>query len=80
MPFTPQDHQGVPNMTLIKENSPLAEKYKNKSVAEQNSVDLAWDLLMSPEFNNLRNCIYCDDEEAKRFRHLGTSKAHQSLM
>ena len=40
------DHQGISNNQLIKEESPLAEKYKNKSIAEQNSVDLAWDLLM----------------------------------
>ena len=31
------DHYGVSNMTLIQENDPLAAKYKNKSVAEQNS-------------------------------------------
>jgi hypothetical protein len=40
------DHQGVGNNQLIKEGSPMAEKYKGKSIAEQNSVDLAWDLLM----------------------------------
>jgi hypothetical protein len=40
------DHQGISNNQLIKEESPIAEKYKGKSIAEQNSVDLAWDLLM----------------------------------
>ena len=30
----------VPNFQLIKENSTLAKLYNNKSVAEQNSVDL----------------------------------------
>lgn len=32
------DHSGVPNAQLIKENDHLAQYYKNKSVAEQNSV------------------------------------------
>lgn len=40
------DHWGVSNAQLIKEGAPMADKYKGKSVAEQNSVDLAWDLLM----------------------------------
>jgi len=65
------DHQGVPNATLVNEHSPLAAKYDNKSVAEQNSVDLAWDIFMSEKFQNLRSCICCDEEEFKRFRQLG---------
>jgi hypothetical protein len=40
------DHPGVPNATLIYERAMLARRYKNKSIAEQNSVDLAWNLLM----------------------------------
>ena len=35
-------HPGVPNNTLIKEKAGLALAYNNKSVAEQNSVDLAF--------------------------------------
>jgi len=64
------DHTGLPNFVLVKEESPLAVKYKNKSVAEQNSVDLAWDLLMSPAYAALRSCICCNDEEFNRFRSL----------
>ena len=44
--------------------------YKNKSVAEQNSIDLAWDLLMSNEYSELRKCIYTTKEEFQRFRQL----------
>jgi hypothetical protein len=40
------------------ENSTLAKVYKNKSVAEQNSVDLCWDLLMDNSFDELRAAIY----------------------
>ncbi|CAB9498277.1 Receptor-type guanylate cyclase gcy [Seminavis robusta] len=64
------DHQGVPNSTLVTENDPLAVKYNNKSVAERNSLDLAWDLFHEPEYKDLLNCICGDAEEYQRFRHL----------
>ncbi|CAJ1960174.1 unnamed protein product [Cylindrotheca closterium] len=63
------DHPGVPNTQLVKENTRNAQIYK-KSVAEQNSVDLAWDLLMQKEYATLRACIYHSEEELKRFRQL----------
>jgi hypothetical protein len=64
------DHVGVPNFLLVEENAGLATTYKNKSVAEQNSVDLAWKTLMEPSFADLRNCIYDDTADLKRFRQL----------
>jgi class 3 adenylate cyclase len=64
------DHTGVPNSQLIKENSNLARVYKDKSVAEQNSVDLCWDLLMDSNFDDLRAAIYSTEDERKRFRQL----------
>ena len=64
------DHLGVPNATLVQESSALAKVYKNKSVAEQNSVDLAWNLLMEDAFEDLRRAIYCTEAEFKRFRQL----------
>lgn len=64
------DHVGVPNFILMNENLELGRKYKNKSVAEQNSVDLAWALLMEPRFLELRKCIYHDVSELSRFRQL----------
>jgi class 3 adenylate cyclase len=64
------DHTGVPNSQLIKENSTLAKIYKDKSVAEQNSVDLCWDLLMDSNFDELRAAIYSTEDERKRFRQL----------
>jgi len=64
------DHPGVPNTQLVKEKVPLASRYKEKSVAEQNSVDLAWNLLMAPQYEDLRACIYCNANEMKRFRQL----------
>ena len=64
------DHCGVPNFTLVKESAHLAELYKNKSVAEQNSLDLAWDLLMSKNYRDLQRCIFGNQEELQRFRQL----------
>ena len=64
------DHQGVPNSQLIKENDPLASLYKGKSVAEQNSVDISWEILMEPKFANLRSVICPDESNLNRFRQL----------
>ena len=64
------DHTGVPNAVLIKENASIAKQYRNKSVAEQNSVDLAWNLLEELRFKELRNSIYSTGEELQRFRQL----------
>eukprot|EP00934_Nitzschia_sp_Nitz4_P002089 Nitzschia sp. Nitz4//scaffold18_size181773//131592//134526//NITZ4_001933-RA/size181773-processed-gene-0.62-mRNA-1//-1//CDS//3329540065//2089//frame0 len=64
------DHPGVPNATLVKEKTAVADQYKNQSVAEQNSVDRSWQLLSQPEFADLRACIYSDETEFKRFRQL----------
>jgi 3'5'-cyclic nucleotide phosphodiesterase len=64
------DHQGVPNTTLVQEGAHIAKMYRNRSVAEQNSVDLAWELLMAKDFVDLRNAIYASQDEAKRFRQL----------
>ncbi|GKZ00220.1 hypothetical protein MPSEU_000974900 [Mayamaea pseudoterrestris] len=64
------DHCGVPNAQLIKEDSPLATVYKQKSIAEQNSVDLAWASLMEDRFAPLRRIIYSTKDEFQRFRQL----------
>ena len=64
------DHPGVPNAQMVKEGLEICDLYNNKSVAEQNSVDLAWELLMEPEFAKLRQCIYTNQEELDRFRSL----------
>jgi 3'5'-cyclic nucleotide phosphodiesterase len=54
----------------VKEDSPIAKKYHEKSIAEQNSVDLAWDLLMKDEYKELRRTIYKTEREFRRFRYL----------
>jgi hypothetical protein len=64
------DHVGVPNTQLVQENTELANRYNGKSVAEQNSVDLAWDLLMMDRFENFRHTIYVTQSDFDRFRQL----------
>jgi hypothetical protein len=45
--------------------------YKNKSVAEQNLVDLAWGLLVDPKYEELMVRSFClPSEERVRFRRL----------
>jgi hypothetical protein len=62
------DHSGVPNSQLIKENLPVARLYKNRSVAEQNSVDLAWNLLMDDDYKDFRRIMYTTVSDFHRFR------------
>ena len=64
------DHAGISNMQLIKEKPNIAHLYRNKSVAEQNSVDLAWNLLMEPCYEALQDTIFSNNEEFKRFRNI----------
>jgi hypothetical protein len=64
------DHPGVPNSTLVAERSHLAAVYQDKSVAEQNSIVLAWDLLMESDYEVLRRVIYTTKAEFLRFRQL----------
>lgn len=64
------DHRGVENPDLAKEDSAMAAQFQNKSIAEQNSLDIAWECLMDPSFKELRQCIYTDENELVRFRAL----------
>jgi hypothetical protein len=64
------DHPGVPNSQLAKEDPQLAALYKHKSIAEQKSFDIAWDLLMDSKYLELRACIYSNERELRRFRQL----------
>jgi hypothetical protein len=64
------DHSGVSNMQLAKEKDELAIMYENKSVLEQNSIDLAWEMLMEPAYSDLRRCFFPKEEDMLRFRKL----------
>jgi len=62
------DHQGLSNSQL--KGTMLSEKFQNRSVTEQNSVDVAWNLWSQPEFADLRALVYPSEQEYKFFRQL----------
>eukprot|EP00797_Seminavis_robusta_P023348 Sro382_g131010.1 inhibited 3',5'-cyclic phosphodiesterase B (578) ;mRNA; r:20579-23566 len=64
------DHQGVSNAQLVKESTPIASKYEERSVAEQNSLDLSWELLMRKDYDQLRACLFEKEADLIRFRQL----------
>jgi class 3 adenylate cyclase len=64
------DHQGVPNTQLVEEETEIAALYNGRSVAEQNSVDLAWELLMREDYVDLRMAMYDGEGGKGRFRQL----------
>lgn len=60
----------MPNSQLAIEDKVLAQVYKGKSIAEQNSIDLAWDLFMSRDLADLRLAICGTEPEMRHFRQL----------
>jgi len=64
------DHPGVPNSQLVKEKAELSQIYEGKSVAEQNSINIAWDILLEEKYKDLRKAICKTQTEAYRFRQL----------
>lgn len=64
------DHCGVSNLQLMKEEQRMANLYKNKNIAEQNSVEIAWDLLLTDWFDELRNCLFSSQDEFLHFRQI----------
>ena len=63
-------HPGVPNSQLVKEGVELASMYNNRSLAELNSLDLAWGVLMKDDYKDLRATIYSTETEFHHFRQL----------
>ena len=62
------NHPGVPNAKLVQERSALAGRYRNKSMAEQNSLDITWNILLDERYEALRACICANDDELIVFR------------
>lgn len=62
------DHPGVPNSQIVREQQPLAIEYRNRSIAEQNSLHIGWQLLMEPRFEHFRRTIYSTTTGFERFR------------
>jgi 3'5'-cyclic nucleotide phosphodiesterase len=64
------DHSGVSNGQRGIEEPKLAKMYRDRSISEQNSIDLAWLELSLEKYANLRKCICATDLELRRFRQL----------
>lgn len=54
----------------MEEDPVLAAKFSNKSIAEQHSVTLAWDIFMADEYKNLREVMFATKAGLMRFRQL----------
>ncbi|KAG7348787.1 3'5'-cyclic nucleotide phosphodiesterase [Nitzschia inconspicua] len=67
------DHPGVSNGQLAQESPEVAEHYKNKSIAEQKSFDISWNLLMGDEFVDLRHAIFPRQADMFRFREVAVN-------
>jgi hypothetical protein len=70
IPISIVGHPGVPNFRLAMEDPTVNSTYKGKSLAEQRSIDVAWQLLMLPRFENLRRSICITKTQCVRFRAL----------
>jgi 3'5'-cyclic nucleotide phosphodiesterase len=64
------DHRGCSNTRLAAEEPILATQYRHKSIAEQNSLDLAWGLLMTNQFTQLRRAVFRTNSNLLHFRHV----------
>jgi 3'5'-cyclic nucleotide phosphodiesterase len=64
------DHPGVPNSTLVKEEDKLAERYNGKSIAEQHSVTIAWDLFLHADYTAFRAALCSTPADMIRFRQI----------
>lgn len=61
-------HTGVPNSVLVDEEDELAILHNDVSVAEANSLQVAFSILQKDEFAQLKRCISPTPQERKFFR------------
>eukprot|EP00591_Stephanopyxis_turris_P009250 CAMPEP_0195512628 /NCGR_PEP_ID=MMETSP0794_2-20130614/4520_1 /TAXON_ID=515487 /ORGANISM="Stephanopyxis turris, Strain CCMP 815" /LENGTH=551 /DNA_ID=CAMNT_0040640457 /DNA_START=172 /DNA_END=1827 /DNA_ORIENTATION=+ len=64
------EHRGITNRQLVSESHPLAIRYNDQSVAEQNSLSVTFTLLTEPPFSELRSAIFQTPEEGHKFRQM----------
>jgi hypothetical protein len=62
------EHSGVPNTTLVREQETMAQRYHGTSVAEQHSLEMAWNLLLQDCYKDLRRAMYWNKDELQQFR------------
>jgi len=69
-PWYEAHHPGVPNSHLLQENTITAQTYDEKRIVEQNSINLAWQILREQQYTELWAAICATPYEETRFRHL----------
>ena len=52
----------------MKEKSRIAAVHRNKSIAEQNSLELAYSVLMEPDYKDLVEAICANEQEFFLFK------------
>ncbi|GKY91563.1 hypothetical protein MPSEU_000128200 [Mayamaea pseudoterrestris] len=67
------DHPGVSNKVLAQENEKMSKHFRNTSIAEQNSFDLAFGLLMDNSYSALRAALFSSQSDLIRFRHIAVN-------
>jgi 3'5'-cyclic nucleotide phosphodiesterase len=58
------------NDQLVDGEYPIAKVYNDECIAEQNSINVAWSILMKSELKELRECLFIIDGELQRFRQI----------
>lgn len=64
------DHPAKSNAQLVAEGTELAQLYGERSIAEQNSIDLTWGLFTDDQFETIRNILCPTPVELRRFYQL----------
>lgn len=62
------DHRGLPNRQLALDDEDLAMRYNDQSIAENNSLFIAFSELRNPKYDRLKNVIFPQQEDYRRFR------------
>ncbi|CAB9521249.1 cAMP-specific 3',5'-cyclic phosphodiesterase [Seminavis robusta] len=72
------EHQGIPNRQLALEDDELAILYNDQSIAENRSLTVGFRELLQKQYTNLRNAIFSNDEDYRRFRKVSTQLVLQT--
>lgn len=64
------EHPGVTNSELVKEKDKMASIYKDKSIHEQASIELAFETLMQTKYSDLRKVLFATKDEFNHFRQI----------
>jgi Adenylate and Guanylate cyclase catalytic domain/3'5'-cyclic nucleotide phosphodiesterase len=64
------DHPGLTDEELVLEKAAVVAVYGNRSVAEQNALDIGWKAFVEGPYADLRACICPTNEEMKRLHQM----------